>query len=33
MAISMTQIWMIGIIVLMLIFGICAFIFSQKGKK
>ena len=30
---SMTQIWMIGIIVLMLVFGICAFVFSQKGKK
>lgn len=33
MAISMTQIWMIGIIVLMLIFGICALVFSKMGKK
>lgn len=33
LSISMTQIWMIGIIALMLVFGLCAFVFSKKGKK
>lgn len=33
MTITMTQIWMFGIIALMCVFGICAAIFSAKGKK
>lgn len=33
LAITMTQGWMIGIIALMIVFGICALIFAQMGKK
>jgi hypothetical protein len=33
LAITMTQGWMIGIIALMIVFGICALIFTQMGKK
>lgn len=33
LAITMTQGWMIGIIALMVVFGICALIFAQMGKK
>lgn len=33
LAITMTQGWMIGIIALMAVFGICALIFAQMGKK
>lgn len=32
-AITMTQGWMIGIIIFMIVFGICAGIFSALGKK
>ncbi|SCI67439.1 Uncharacterised protein [uncultured Roseburia sp.] len=32
-AITMTQGWMIGIIALMAVFGICALVFAQLGKK
>ena len=33
LAISTTQGWMIGIIALMIAFGVCAAIFSAMGKK
>lgn len=33
LAISTTQGWMIGIIALMVAFGICAGIFAAMGKK
>lgn len=32
-AITMTQGWMIGIIALMAVFGVCAGIFSGMGKR
>ena len=32
-SITMTQGWMIGIIALMVVFGVCALIFAQMGKK
>lgn len=32
-AISTTQGWMFGIIALMIVFGICAGVFSAMGKK
>lgn len=31
--ITMTQAWMIGIIGLMVVFGICALVFRSMGKK
>ena len=33
LAITTTQGWMIGIIALMIVFGICALVFAQMGKK
>ncbi len=32
-AITMTQGWMIGIIALMVVFGICALVFAQMGRR
>lgn len=33
LAISTTQGWMIGIIALMVAFGVCAAVFAKMGKK
>ncbi len=33
LALTTTQGWMIGIIALMVAFGICALIFAKMGKK
>lgn len=33
LALSMTQGWMIGIIALMVAFGVCAAVFAAMGKK